>query len=306
MRSEEHRDAINWVDAFTQSEQQLILTNRELPIPGLRTFGLHNRRCASAALPPHYHENCIELTFVLQGSVLFYTGGTEYEIFGGDAFLTQPDVVHSTNEAPLSVCELFWVQLDTSDPDNFLYLAPPAARALIDALHAVSEPHICTDNNGLRRAVNALAEAALHRSRPEDVYRVAADLVFFLYQLLPFVNRPTNRVSQDISRCCGYIQEHLHTELTLQQLAELSGLSVSQFKYKFKTQIGAAPRNYINQLKIEQIKKQIVPGVVFAELASEYGFCSSAYFSVVFKKYAGMTPSEYLASQTAQAKKREK
>ena len=188
------------------------------------------------------------------------------------------------------------MQLDTSRADGFLFLQEEAAAPLIAALHDAGQCHIRTDNNAPKRAVQALVKSVRNAPQELDAYKVAAFLVFYLYQLLPFIGRTMNRVSPDIQAVCAYIHDNLRAELTLEDLARHGGLSVSQFKYKFKAQIGISPRSYINQMKIEQIKEQIVPGVSFTDLASEYSFCNSAYFSAVFKKYAGMTPSEYLAS----------
>ena len=288
----------DWVDSYVDVPDMLVLTQKELPIPGVRTFGWRNRKKVSSALPPHFHKNCFELTFVFKGSVLFYTTDTQYEICGGEAFLTRPDVAHSTNNVPLSISEIFWIQLDGSDPSNFLFLSEDAAHALLGALYAADGPHIRADNIETQSAAKTFVEAVARYAGGEDVYRIAADLVFFLYRLLDCANATDKNISQDISRVCKYIQEHLCAEMTLQELAQEGGLSVSQFKYKFKQQTGISPRNYINHLKIEQIKKRIAPGTKFTDLAYEYGFCNSSYFSAVFKKYVGMTPSAYLLELT--------
>ena len=63
--------------------------------------------------------------------------------------------------------------------------------------------------------------------------------------------------------------------------------------------MGIAPRHYINYAKIGLAKQLLAQGKSVTDTAMELGFCNSSYFTVVFKRYAALTPTEYLGSLQA-------
>ena len=294
---------INWQDKYRRSAEEIILTERELLIPGQRVLGWHDLKNAAAALPLHYHNDCIEIAFITKGNLTFRVGGQDYDLFGGDAFLTRPNVVHSTNEQPMSRGELFWLQLYIRDPNGFLFLDRPAADALIAMLERIINPCIHTDNRLVLRLVRTIAAIIQAQTENENRYLLAANIVFYLYQLLGFADLTPVCISPDIRYACEYIEQNLHDALTLQQVADEIGLSLSQFKFKFKAQIGLAPHSYINQKRIEAIKPELLQSRPFTDIAADYGFCNSAYFSVVFKKYTGLTPTDYVRQKASPNRK---
>ncbi len=295
---------VSWHDSYRRTPNEIILTSSELCIPGLRVLGWHDFHTVSDALQPHYHEDCVELAFIVNGNLMFHMDGQDYSLFGGDAFLVQPDVVHSTNELPLSAGELLWLQLDIHSPDGFLFLDKTAAGQLIRLLQSAHNPCIRTDNRLVQRVAGSII-ATMTRTLSGCTHRLAAELVYFLYLLLDFADLDTVRVSSDIRRACDYIERNLTEPLTLQQVAEESGLSLSQFKFKFKSQIGLPPRSYINQRKIAYIKPELLRGRTATDVSADFGFCNSAYFCVVFKKYTGLTPTQFIAGASPGGKDEE-
>jgi len=288
-----------WEDSCFRSEHRIVLTQRELNIPGLRTFAWHDMNRAVPALKDHYHRNCFEITFVTEGSITFCTDRQEQTVRGGDAFLTFPGEVHSTNEIPMSVGEICWMQLSVSEPDNFLFLGPEAAQALIASLYRVSRRCIRTGGGMAARLLKLLIRDVLKSARPFDRYQAANLIVGYLYQLINSADASGPLVTPDIALACDYVRDNLCESLTLDEIAAACRLSVSQFKQKFKGQIGVTPRNYINRKKIEQIKTILTPGANLTRISSDYGFCNSSYFSKVFKKYTGRTPTEFVRSADA-------
>lgn len=91
---------IPWFDQPLDTRERKILTYDRHGIPGLRMIGCHNTSHATAPLPPHYHRDCFEFTYVVQGNLTFHVDHRRYELSGGDLFLTFPDEIHDTGNAP--------------------------------------------------------------------------------------------------------------------------------------------------------------------------------------------------------------
>lgn len=98
--------------------------------------------------------------------------------------------------------------------------------------------------------------------------------------------------------------------LTLNQLSDLSGMSTRDISRSINLVAGVSFNDYINQLRIEQIKQTLEKAneekdsednkVNLTDLALSAGFSSKATFNQTFKKATGMTPSEYRRISSAQ------
>lgn len=89
------------------------------------------------------------------------------------------------------------------------------------------------------------------------------------------------------------IQQNLFEDLSIEELAFLSGLSLSSFKRKFKELYGTSPNKYINCKRLE--KAQILlktSKLSISEIAYDCGFSDVGYFSKVFKNNYHILPSE--------------
>jgi AraC-like DNA-binding protein len=97
--------------------------------------------------------------------------------------------------------------------------------------------------------------------------------------------------------------------LTLNQLSDLSGMSTRDISRSINLVAGVSFNDYINQLRIEQIKQTLEKNnaergsedkLNLTNLALSAGFSSKATFNQTFKKATGMTPSEYRRTKASQ------
>jgi len=90
------------------------------------------------------------------------------------------------------------------------------------------------------------------------------------------------------------IQSNLYSSLSLEELANLSHMSISTFKRKFKEVYQESPQKYLNHKKIDKslllLKKQEIR---ISDVAYDLGFESLTTFNRVFKQQTGKSPSEY-------------
>ncbi|MEX0362259.1 MAG: helix-turn-helix transcriptional regulator, partial [Allomuricauda sp.] len=86
-----------------------------------------------------------------------------------------------------------------------------------------------------------------------------------------------------------------HRIIYVDELAELVNFSTAYFKSWFKQHFGAPPKAYINRLKIERAKEELLKSNSITEVAYNLGFSTSQYFATTFKKYTGMSPKVFRA-----------
>lgn len=96
------------------------------------------------------------------------------------------------------------------------------------------------------------------------------------------------------------IEAHVLSNVSLPQLAELTGLSLSSFKREFKRLYNDSPANYLRQRKLTRAADLLaVSDQAVSEIAFDSGFNDLAYFSKAFKAHFGNSPSDYRLSHNS-------
>ena len=90
------------------------------------------------------------------------------------------------------------------------------------------------------------------------------------------------------------IRESLETCITIQEIAQKSGISYSSFRKLFKEYTGIAPAMYQHNLRL-QLAKELLTSTdeSIKEIAYRLNFGSPDYFSSKFKAKIGMKPSDF-------------
>lgn len=76
--------------------------------------------------------------------------------------------------------------------------------------------------------------------------------------------------------------------------ARSSGISVDHFSALFRTSTGYGPTDYYQRRRVHRACQLLLnPAPSVTEVAAELGFSDAPHFCRVFKRYKGMTPTEY-------------
>jgi len=109
-----------------------------------------------------------------------------------------------------------------------------------------------------------------------------------------FNNKERKTEPDIIERTVSFMQENITKMLKLEDLAVFANLSASHFSYTFKSKTGHAPIEYFNQLKIQQACQYIAfTNMSVKNIAITLGIEDQYYFSRMFTKLMGSSPSEY-------------
>jgi AraC-like DNA-binding protein len=90
------------------------------------------------------------------------------------------------------------------------------------------------------------------------------------------------------------IQTHLFSNITIPELAVLSGRSLSAFKRDFESYFNDTPANYIKTQKLLKANNLLVStDFSVSEICYEVGFSNTSHFTKLFKLKYNSTPTEY-------------
>jgi two-component system response regulator YesN len=91
-----------------------------------------------------------------------------------------------------------------------------------------------------------------------------------------------------------FIETHYADSLTLEQVAEYVELSPFYFSKLFKDRFGMTFIDYLTEIRIKQAKTEMVDqGKSLKEICFSVGYKDPNYFSRVFKKHTGLSPTEF-------------
>jgi AraC-like DNA-binding protein len=105
-------------------------------------------------------------------------------------------------------------------------------------------------------------------------------------------------VSQVIQRCLSYISVHLHTPITLEQLASHCGLCGRSLSLRFRKEVGICIPDYIHREKMKEAEYLLLNSdCSISEITAFLNYPSHSYFTQIFKKFYSVTPQVYRARQ---------
>lgn len=101
--------------------------------------------------------------------------------------------------------------------------------------------------------------------------------------------------SDSIQEVLSIIRDEYHEKLSLSFVANRIHLNANYLSRKFYEEIGIGFADYLNAYRLEMAKKLLInqKDLSMAVIAEKAGFNSQHYFSAMFKKQFGMTPSEF-------------
>jgi AraC-like DNA-binding protein len=144
----------------------------------------------------------------------------------------------------------------------------------------------------LARAIQSFTEPTSHlerQSRLVGLVQKATRLCSDTGLLSPSL-RPEHHA---VRTAKDYLQHHFCTEVSLDDLTHLTGLSKSYLIGVFKRSVGISPHAFQTHLRIHRAKELLRRGWAIAQVAFETGFVDQAHLSRQFKRSVLVTPGAY-------------
>ena len=107
-------------------------------------------------------------------------------------------------------------------------------------------------------------------------------------------NDASSSVHNVIALIIEDIAVNVHKNYSVEEVARTYGISKSSLHHAFKKQTGLPFKDYVNRVKIKEAEYQLtMTDKTVTHIAWALGFSNVYYFCRLFKKYKGITPTEF-------------
>ena len=153
-------------------------------------------------------------------------------------------------------------------------------------------------NSRIRDRISIFEEilSTLHSGQDIEDLRYASSLLHYFLASMRYLGlyRRAEGTSDTVEAAIHFMQENIENRITLQDVLDYIGYSQSHFSVIFKKKTGKSPIAYFNRLKIEYACKLLKEtDLKINQICFKIGIEDPFYFSRLFSKTIGMSPTEY-------------
>lgn len=266
---------------------------KESGLPELPEVGKLQVKNAAWPMPMESHPDAVEFLLLRSGCKQIQVEDRLYEMQGGDLLVVFPGERHGAEDFVQNRTSLAYLLMAVpTEVPRFCMLEEEERSALWEQLTLLKgrmlkvSPSVCRTMDRLFDHVNT--------GLPLERARIRTELMRFLFQILEEAGEEDKSLPADIAAVIRYIREAREEMPDIAKMAALVNLSESRFKQKFKQATGIPPAEFTVREKIRESQTLLKdPARTVTSIAMELGFSSSQHFSVLFRKYTGLSPIQY-------------
>lgn len=279
-----------------QNMKLSFFTNDE-SFPLFIQFGRHD-----IPLFVHGHEDFFELVTVLDGSAEHIVDGERSAISKGDVFVIGNGISHGFDSPEdLRICNIMYRPEMLFHGDSDIRQLP--------GFHALFllEPYLSSTQHFQSRLRLTPAELARvlpiinaaeqeytsdHPGRKTMVLSLVRQLAVLLSRLYDCPAKP--REIAGIADAAAFMEAHFNENISVSDAAERSHYSQRHFIRLFTSVYGVTPQKYLLNVRLRHASALLRDSSLsVTETALRCGFSDSNYFSRIFRKYTGSSPSDF-------------
>ena len=215
----------------------------------------------------------IDLTYCVKGKMCYLYEGEEYILHSGDAILYPKGSIRIRKEG--------------NDPALYASFNVGYSDSFEPQIKGVIRKSLCPDTVAILESVRKSHESL----SKHKIERCKVLFMYLYYQLLDIV---IDNENPHIKHIKNYIAEHLTEKITLSDIAQAVHLVPHYCCSLFSEHEKMSIFDFINSQRVELAKNLIVSNTMgLSEVAEHSGFLDYNYFSRVFIKHTGISPSKY-------------
>lgn len=232
-----------------------------------------------------------QLLYVASGKTHFYFGEEVREVTAGNMILFHPRQEQHYEYFAKDMPEVYWVHFTGSDVKNILkkYDIPLDDNVFYSGSSS-------TYAYLFKEMINELQTC---RTGYQELLEMYLRQIFLLIQRSREEQRPSvsSRIQEEMDLARRYFNEHYNEDINIEEYAQSRNMSISWFQRNFKQLTTKSPMQYILTIRVNNAVTLLEStDYSMTEISTIIGYDNPLYFSRVFKKIKGVSPSDYRKS----------
>jgi len=245
----------------------------------------------------HIHKE-LEIILVVEGSINIRVVDKEYLLKENDLILINPGEVHTTSRTDEdNICLVFQL-----DPKSIDYIFPLFSKVKIDCKSFNYEKEEQKRFDIIRKRLASMLKEQTKKASGYQL-KIGSETFLLVRDLLhnfeaTEINETNLEESTDniirMNRIIIYVDENLNDSVTLEDIANVEGMSVPYLSRLFKNSIGMTFQEYKNKKRVDMAERLLTnTDESITDIAFQSGFPSIKSLNSIFKRKYGCTPSQF-------------
>jgi len=262
---------------------------------------------------PRHHHHLFELLYCWDGEITLSTEDYEFTLEAGDLLLLKPGVKHYMHNNSAQTYSFFNTHFNIDDKELRDHLSANSYEHLKKS--AIQQTRLPACLQELEALLQNELQNSAHRNWEEgtiSLHLAGLNKLLFQSHVLLMIkevavlldsrrngsrglDRHSSTTEVDLAHAVeSMIQNNMYTDIKIEEIANHLNLSRSQCYKVFTKVYGMSPRQYLTQLTLNQAKRHLLDNeLTIEEIAEKLGFSSISHFSRQFKRWTGVSPSQY-------------
>ncbi len=249
---------------------------------------------------PHFH-SYYEIMIPLSQKAYHFVEGKRYELMANDMVLIAPSILHQTEYLEEFPCDRIVIGLIPPDESY------PYAKDFETLLSVFRNPcPVFRFEQKIQSELYHILNEIVLILKQEDqslcrlaVHQKFTEFLVMLYRLRSencYTENVTSSVQEKIYTITNYIHSHYSEDISLNSLAENFFISPYYLSHQFREVTGYTVVQYIQMTRIKNVQYLLLNSdMKISDICEHTGFSSFSQFNRVFRKFCGISPSDYKA-----------
>lgn len=255
----------------------------------------------------HWHPE-IELTWFVSGQMEYVINDQNYLVHAGQGMFCNSNALHAGYMIDEQDCD--YISITFHPRFIYGYENSILQTKYVDFITSndfwsslVLKPEISWQNEIIENIKEIYKLSQINPTSPDfelRIHIIICEIWHRLYQYYVQLSQDTPQPQKHLQRLrdiLSYIQAHASEDVSLEDIASHAGLCKSECCRFFKKYMKMTIFDYLLSTRIQNSLPLLLEGENITTIASLVGFSSPAYYGQIFKRYMGMSPSQYRKNQ---------
>jgi AraC-like DNA-binding protein len=239
--------------------------------------------------PNHFHDYYV-IGFIEKGTRSLLWKNKFYNISKGDIILFNPYENHECEQPDTQILDYRSINIPSSIMQDitakligekyFPYFLEPILYHNAEILSLIKSLHYNITKK----------ESVLKR---KELFFFTFEKLILKYARISSTLLTTEDINNKIEQLANYLKKNYEQELHLKELSKLVNMSEYHLLHTFTKKKGISPYKFLEALRIDEAKKLLEKGDYPFDVAIQTGFHDQSHLTRFFKKFIGVTPSQY-------------